>query len=437
MAISFNEIDFLVARFGNKIVNEQVNLEAPTVGKGILKKENQSGTIGIVNVKQGGISSTRFIGDSGVLPDGASVDIQQLTYSPKALFTRLAIPRISALTVVSKQDGVNLVKEQMESVGQDLGRTLGRAIFSSADGEVLEAVTSSLASGSQTIRMDDVSGIRVGQQLTGFTPTGGGIPPGTNLALRVTAVDHNSNPLSAGVANVTGLLVNDDGATIAVGGIDFAQGAVITDAGESVTLGDTPTIQGSAADGMCALLDAASSTVDAGALGTTGNYADASGSTTLSGWTGNETNAGGVTLTLDMMDSLSKKIHRKRGQPWTHLIVNANQAFSYLGLLTDTRRYMVQQKAGADASPTNVTYEGKAVVVDENMTDTEIYFHNQKDVRLAEWRKFGPDYDGKKAAMVSDTRFEYDTQIFGMYNLRLPRRDGLGKITNLLADLNA
>ena len=437
MGISFNEIDFLVARFANKIVTEQVNLEAPTVGKGILKKENQSGTIGIVNVKQGGISSTGFIGDSGTLPDGAAVDIQQLSYSPKALFTRLAIPRISALTVVSKQDGVNLVKEQMESVGQDLGRTLGRAIFSSADGTVLEAVTSTLASGSQTIRIDDVSGVRVGQRLVGFTPTGGGIPAGTALAMNVTAVDHNIDATVVGNANITGLLVNDSGATITVTGVDYPQGAVITDAGESVTVGDTPSIQGSATDGMCALLDAASLTVDSGALGTTGNYNDAAGSTTLSGWTGNETNAGAAALTLDMMDSISKKIHRKRGQPWTHLILNANQAFAYLGLLTDNRRYMVQQKAGADASPTNVTYEGKAVVVDENMTDTAIYFHNQKDVRLAEWRKFGPDYDGKKAAMVSDTKFEYDTQIFGMYNLRLPRRDGLGKITNLLADLNA
>ena len=422
MGISFNEIDFLVARFANKIVTEQVNLEAPTVGKGILKKENQSGTIGIVNVKQGGISSTGFIGDSGALPDGAAVDIQQLSYSPKALFTRLAIPRISALTVVSKQDGVNLVKEQMESVGQDLGRTLGRAIFSSAEGTVLEVVTTTDLNGSLTIRMDDVSGIRVGQQLVGFTSFGGAISPvGSAMDVRVTAVDHNIDSSVAGNANVTGLLVNGTGGPLEIDpgppAVFAPAGAVIAQAGESVTVGDTPSIQGSATDGMCALLDAASLTVDSGALGTTGNYNDAAGSTTLSGWTGNETNAGGLALTLPMMDSISKKIHRKRGQPWTHLILNANQAFAYLGLLTEERRYMVQQSAGADASPTNVTYEGKPVIVDENMTDTAIYFHNQKDVRLAEWRKFGPDYDGKKAAMVSDTKFEYDTQIFGNVQL--------------------
>jgi len=38
MAITFNEIAELVARFGNSIVTEQANMAAPFVAKGILIK---------------------------------------------------------------------------------------------------------------------------------------------------------------------------------------------------------------------------------------------------------------------------------------------------------------------------------------------------------------------------------------------------------------
>ena len=84
MAITFNEIAELVARFGNSVVTEQANMASPFVGKGIIKKESHSGTVGIVNVKSGGIQSTGFIADGGALPDGQNKQPHQLAYHPKA-----------------------------------------------------------------------------------------------------------------------------------------------------------------------------------------------------------------------------------------------------------------------------------------------------------------------------------------------------------------
>ena len=78
MAITFNEIAELVARFGNSVVTEQANMASPFVGKGIIKKESHSGTVGIVNVKSGGIQSTGFIADGGALPDGQNKHISWL-----------------------------------------------------------------------------------------------------------------------------------------------------------------------------------------------------------------------------------------------------------------------------------------------------------------------------------------------------------------------
>jgi hypothetical protein len=65
------------------------------------------------------------------------------------------------------------------------------------------------------------------------------------------------------------------------------------------------------------------------------------------------------------------------------------------------------------------------------MPDSTVLLFTQSDVKLAQWRDFQPDSDGTKAAMVSDTSFIYDTQIFGMYNLRATARHGLGKLTGI------
>ena len=414
MAITFNEIAELVARFGNAVVNEEANMAATTIGKSVIKKEKQSGTVGIVNVKSGGLGSTRFIADGGNLPEGTNNDITQLAYHPKAIFSRLSVPRISALTCVSKQDGVNLVKEQMQSAGEDLGRTLGRALF----GTTLGAITTPGpapgtfgVAGIATVRVADLSGYRVGCAIEGITDTG----PTTNLFGVVTNIDWLT-------ADVTMQLF-----------VDAAHTTPATDTGVPATTNATspvlpapaPRIQGSTAtgvDAMCSLTDAASSTLAAGSLGTAGNYSDVA--TAGGDFTGND-NAAPVAISVVAMDTLSARIQRRRGLGWTHLIMNSLSLQEYLNLLVSERRFTIRD-ATSSPDPATSMYQGKPVIVDENINDKTILYFNDKDVKLAEWRSFGPDSDGKDAAMVSDSKFVYDTQMFGMYNLRITRRNGLG-----------
>lgn len=466
MAITFNEIAELVARFGNSVVTEQANLAAPFVGKGVIQKQSHTGTVGIVNVKTGGMMSTGFLADGQKLPDGANVQPQQLAYHPKALFSRLSIPRIAALTAISKQDGVNLVKEQMESVGADLGRTLGRAVFQSISGGIFPAGPVAITATSPAQGVDntvaslagiDTSAYRIGATFIGpvdSDPLGTGEP--TPLALVVIGVDTVANAVlfrahvyDQDSGTVGAVYPYDDttpfgGAPATIGTLDgaFQPSVKILDGSKVfvnipapgpgvIPIATNPAELGNT---ITSLLDLASVNVAQGTVGAPGNYSGVSGATTPD-YHGSEVSAAGAggALRLEDLDDLSKKIKRRSGAPWTHSVCNSTNMHRYMNLLVSDRRFVGGNQA-ADASINSMaTFEGKPVIVDENMPDTDWLLFTQSDTKLAQWRDFQPDYDGSKAAMVSDSSFIYDTQIFGMYNLRCTKRSGLGKITNLTA----
>lgn len=418
MAITFNEIASLVARFGNSVVNEEANMASTFIGKNVIKKEKQSGTVGIVNIKAGGIQSTKFLADGATLPVGANKEIAQLAYHPKALFSRLSVPRIAALTCVSKQDGVNLVKEQMASCGEDLGRTLGRAVFNTSLGPVAITVPGPGtfgALGIATIGVADLSGYRIGaavENLEESTP----VTP-TPLWGVVTDIDYDDS-------TVTFQLYVDSQLT------EIAEDLVNS---ASPLIPSTPRIIGTTStgvDAMTSVMDAASGALAAGSLGTAGNYDNIGTSALGYDFTGNDGPVAAA-ITIAAMDLVSAKIQRRRGLGWTEVVMNSLTLNKYLNLLQATRRFRSGDALDSANSPATSMYQGKPVIVDENMSDDKILFFNNKDVKLAEWRNFGPDSDGKDAAMVSDTSFVYDTQMFGMYNLRITRRNGLAVYTVL------
>jgi len=422
MAITFSEIAELVARFGNSVVTEQADLAAPFIGKGTIKKEKHSGTVGIVNVKAGGLSSTGFVGDGNAIPAGQNNSITQLSYHPKALFTRLSVPRIAALTAVSKQDGVNLVKEQMETAGADLGRTLGRAVFQVGLSQLDAGVgTSTITTGggppttaTAPATIADLSGYRLGMPISGLTDDNA-TPQA--LVLVVTSIDYDPTA----TPNVT-FNVHDENA-------DGTIGPIYTGSDDILNSGN-PTIQNNndANASLTSLLDLADEATGAvGTLGTVGNYESIASAP--SDFVGNGVASGGA-LTVQDMDELSKKVKRRSGRGWTHSVMNSTNLHNYMSLLVSERRF-VGGSQSADASVSSATYEGKPVIVDENMTDGTILLFTDTDCKLAEWRGFQPDYDGKKAAMVSDSSFIYDTQMFGLYNLRCTKRSGLGKLTGI------
>lgn len=448
MAITFNEIAELVARFGNSIVTEQANMAAPFVGKGHIKKVKQAGTVGIVNVKTGGINSTGFISDGGALPSGSNTEPVQLAYHPKALFSRLSVPRIAALTCISKQDGVNLVREQMETVGADLGRTLGRALFRSgavprpvAAGNYTDAGAGVIGTpraitivGNVAAPGIDITGFRVGHTFTSSTLTYTQTNPAlgaTPCALVVSAVDYGTSNVSFTPHNI--LPNGTIGAAITAPNTGALSATVFLSAGFDNLV---PLDGGALQNAMTSLLDLADATLDPNAglpapvstLGTTGNYSGIAAAG--DDYTGSEIPVGAA-LTIEVLDQLSKQVKRRSGKPWTHVAMNSSMFHNYMSLLLSNRRFVGAGQSADAGTPSTATYEGKPICVDENMPDQELLLFTDSDTKLAEWRDFKPDFDGKSAAMVSPTDFIYDTQIFGMYNVRCTKRNGLGKLTGV------
>ena len=122
MAITISQIGDLLARFGNGIVNDQVNFACPFVGNGHIQKIKHSHEQGIVRVRTSdGLQSTGQLNDGAFLPEGQNVSFTAGSYLPKVFFTRLSIPRGAAHLADGGRDGVRLVREELEVAGRQLG----------------------------------------------------------------------------------------------------------------------------------------------------------------------------------------------------------------------------------------------------------------------------------------------------------------------------
>ena len=140
MGITISEIGGLLARFGNQIVNEQVNMACPFVGNGHIQKIKHTHEKGIVRVRENdGLSSTAQIADGAALPQGDNVSFVAGSYLPKVFFTRLSIPRGAAHLADGGRDGVRLVREELEVAGRQLGKLLGKAVFRAPKARILNA----------------------------------------------------------------------------------------------------------------------------------------------------------------------------------------------------------------------------------------------------------------------------------------------------------
>lgn len=158
MGITASEISSLAARFGNKKVHEQTNLLAPFYAKK-LRKVPKPGQTGIVNIKSGGMTSTRWMADGGTLPARASKQPVQLTYTAKALVSRGGIPRVGAAAANGVEDGVDIVMEQFDTMAADVARQRGRSYFSASLGSPSAATTANVSTTFSTV---DPSGFRNG-----------------------------------------------------------------------------------------------------------------------------------------------------------------------------------------------------------------------------------------------------------------------------------
>lgn len=399
MAITVSDISALVARFGNKRINEQVNQAAPIATK-ILSRLNQPGKVGIVNLKGGGLISAGWLADQGALPGrGAAVDLAQATYLPKFLFSRISIPRGAATLADGKADGVNVVLEQIDSCGAQLGRLLGLACFTSGRITLSAAQATELGADPtpgdvDSMTVSDASMFRVGDA----------------WELR----DSSNSYALVEIMQVRRVEIDEDGTSHTVYFLRDQDSSLTS---VTAATGDILAPRGSYSNGMVSLTD-----INAAAdlYSTSYQVKDFSG------------NLKSVTGDLDVQDlkDLWTKATQRRGMPPDCLVSNSRNIQLYMDTLVDQRRFhtgKMDATGGVEAD-----FNGRPFKRDENCPSTSIFgLPGGSDVKLHVFKDFSDDADGGLKApsasghvLVSSDYFEYDVQRWGAFNMRCERRNG-------------
>lgn len=382
-----SDVDELAARFGNEIVNMQTNLLAPFYAKK-LKKKFIPGRVGIVNVKGGGISSTKWLADGGALPAKANKQPKQGIYLPKVIFSRLGLPRLAAALVQSVGEGVGLVKENIDTMAQDIARQRGLGVIKSNLGSPASIVDTS------NITVDDPSGFREGMTVDRYN-----VSDVYQDSVQITKVDIPAT----GAATITFAAT----ATRATTDVLYAQGAH----------DDAPT----------SLSDI---NLDASLYGVSQNGDD---------WSGNRYSSVGA-LSINKMRLLNVLIKRRSGMKPDCIVANSLNEKRYVDLNIAQRRFMPGQVLD-QVGDVVTEFEGIRFCVDENAPDAEMYFVNTSKVEWHESVKLGADKDapansmhrggGNPTAHVDDTDFVFDTQMWEAGNLRVLQRSCHGALLGI------
>lgn len=400
MAIEVSALASLVGRYTNSVVNEQANLAAPFVGKGIIKKLNKPDKVGIVNIKAGEMASVKFLADGATLPVGGDKLPVQGTYLPVGLFGRIRIPRLAAGLASSTEDGIDIVKEQMDSCGKTLGRTLERGIFGSQIG----SPTATVNAASTTFTVADASPWRVGMAFEVYNGS--------------TAIEGTTE---ATILRVASVAISETGdSTITFTGSNAGGNAVQWLTTYNFYLRGSQ-VSGA---GMVSMADVCSTSATLYGVAATSNE-----------WSGN-TDSTSQPLTVGLLrQSITTLVRRSQEKP-DYLVCNRKNEERYSNQLINNRRFMSGKMDAVGGSAVEI--EGIPLFLTENLGDSEAILFKQDDVKLHVFRDFKPDFDGQAskgmnngAMLVSDSEFVYDVQVYGAFNLRAERRNGCLRFSGL------
>lgn len=399
MPITVSQITSLVGRYTNEVVEEQVNSETPMIGKGVLKKLKKKDKLGVVNIKSGELQSGGYIADGGSLPSGGDVQPVQGIYSPIGLFARIAIPRIAAALASSTDDGIDIVKEEMDSCGKTIGRLLGRGVA----GNQIGTPSALVAVAATTFAVASPSGWRNGMAFEVWN--GAAAIEGTTEANLLRVVNVAIPADGVGDCTIT--------FTSAGGGGNLVQWLTTY----------SFFLRGGKVNAMTSLQDVCA----AASLYTIPH--------TTNDWSAN-LDATTATLSVPALRSLMTTVVRRRGKKPSHLLCNRRNEERYSNQLINNRRFMSGKMDAVGGAA--FEFEGIPLFTDENFDDTDLYFFNDEDVKLHVFKDAAPEFDGgeskgmnRGAVIISDSQLIYDVQVLGIYNLRCERRNGTARMSAL------
>lgn len=481
-SLSASDVVAFAAREGNKMIEAQVNMKAKLFAA--LDKQQMKGKRSIINVVNGGLSSTSQVADFGALPTEAGVVPAQGFVDAVAYVSRLGLGRIALATLSGVDDSADLLDLHLQIAADDMARQIGRAVFGSS--LTLPTNSAGFVGANKVVQTGGVNGanVTITAQFVGgladfregeayiYEPAIGLGGAGDHVAAPgvFTVLCTSVSIVTDNVVQVTfdttvpgfddavsrNLLVTQTGGVLAApaGVGPYSDGRVGTTAQNVVATTDGLFLRGSRLLGVTGLSRGASNNSPVSLNDVTNATSTLHGITAVTaGWSG-LTFAGGGTLapTAEIFMGRSKLLQSRSGVAPTHLVLNPLMSVAYasaqiangsagtgflgasIGTSVQARRNVDGKldKYGKDGDmESGLSMFGRPVLLDDNCPVTTAFLINKDYLKVGEWKKLSAEDEGGSPLLLSRSTFSKEVQFSCIYNLVCRKRNAHAAITGL------
>lgn len=455
---NLNQADVIAfaAREGNKMIEAQVNMKARLFAA--LDKTPMKGRRAVINVVNGGLSSTAQVLDFGALPtEAASVPAQGFV-DAVGYVSRLGLGRIALETLSGVDDSADLLDLQLQIAADDMARQIGRSVYGSTLASPTASVgTVTTAGGATTMVVTFTGGLsdfREGEAYSFESSLAAAAAAGNSFPVLCTNVAITSDNVVTvtfvcGVGGVPGYTTAALAAVL-VGAVGTA--ADIRPADRFFLRGNRKEPASGSVDGVVSGgrgvsnsgivdLELVTDSVDVGLRTLHGLPAGANG------WTGLNFTASSPTAEVFM--AKSKILQARAGVAPTHLVLGTLASGAYgaaqitngtgfaLGaaVLTQPRRNVDGKldKYGKDGDmESGLAMFGRPVLIDDNCPTGSAFLINKDYLKIGEWKKLSAEDEGGSPLLLSRSTYSKEVQFSCIYNMICRKRNAHARITGLV-----
>lgn len=450
--LNASDIVAFAAREGNKMIEAQVNMKAKLFAS--LDKTPMKGRRAVINVVNGGLSSTAQVVDFGALPtEAASVPAQGFV-DAVGYVSRLGLGRIALETLSGVDDSADLLDLQLQIAADDMARQIGRSVFGSQLATPTAGVGNVTNAGGTTTMVvvftGGLSDFREGEAYSFESSLAAAVAANNSFPVLCTNVAITSDNVVTvtficGVGGVPGyttaalatVLVGANGtaADIRAGDRFFLRGNRKEPPSGSVD-GAIGSARGASNTGIVDLQLVTSLTDPLHGLSAGAN-----------GWTG--LSFTGTSPTAELFMAKSKILQARSGVAPTHLVLGTLASGAYgaaqitngtgfaLGaaVLTQPRRNVDGKldKYGKDGDmESGLAFFGRPVLVDDNCPTGDAYMINKDYLKIGEWKKLSAEDEGGSPLLLSRSTYSKEVQFSCIYNMICRKRNAHARISGLV-----
>jgi hypothetical protein len=441
------DIVAFAAREGNKMIEAQVNMKARLFAA--LDKQQMKGKRSVINVIDGGLSSTSQVLDYGALPAEAANVPAQGFVDAVGYVSRLGLGRIALETLAGVDDSADLLDLQLQIAADDMARQVGRAVYGSKlqSPSVAGTVTQAGGAGTQVeVKANFTGGLSDFREGEAYHLEPNATHNFLVRCVNVSFVSDNAVEVTfvAGPGSVTypetvpgfdsgayaNALLAETTATLSTGVEFFLRGSRVV--GDATNGNVSVAASGASAVSLQDITDT-SSTLH----GLPANSR---------GWTG-ITFAVGGSPTPEVFLGKSKLLQARSGVAPTHLVLSPLASAAYgaaqltsgqigFGSTAESQpRRSVDgklDKYGKDADmESGLAMFGRPVLIDDNCPVQTAYLVNKDYLKVGEWKKISAEDEGGSPLLLSRSTFSKEVQFSCIYNLVCRKRNAHAALTGI------